>query len=179
MQMKRENIINKPGHRPSGIQLFLAALAAFCWLNSSWAQEVYTWTDQDGVTHFSDVPPETGNSQQMQIEQAYRPGSTSAYPSADATPEGASDGIDEILDESPQTVADQRREQIAQAREKRREEEAIAAQLCPKYRQRLEQMEPARRVFYTNEQGEQVRMDDDERVAMIEEAKEYIAKNCR
>jgi len=177
--MKRENILDRPGFRSSGFRLMLASLAALCWINSSWAQEVYTWTDQDGVTHYSDVPPETGSSQQMQVEQAYRPGSTGAYPSADATPDGASDGIDEILGESPQTAADQRREQIAEAREKRREEEAAAAQLCPKYRQRLEQMEPSRRVFYTNEQGEQVRMDDEERVAMVEEAKEYIAKNCR
>ena len=177
--MKRENVLDRPGRRSTGFRLILASLAALCWLNSSWAQEVYTWTDQDGVTHFSDVPPETGHSQQMQVEEAYRPGSTGAYPSADAITDSASDGIDGILGERAQTVADQRREQIAQAREKRREEEAIAAELCPKYRQRLDQMEPARRVFYTNEQGEQVRMDDEERVAMIEEAKEYIAKNCR
>ncbi len=177
--MKQENIVNKSSHRIYGLKLILAAMAAFFWLNNGWAQEVYTWTDENGVAHFSDVPPETGSSQQMQIEEAYRPGSSGAYPSADSTPEDSLEGIDNILDESPQNVADQRREQIDEAREKRKEEEAIAAQLCPKYQQRLEQMEPSRRVFYTNEQGEQVRMDDEERVAMVEEAKEYIAKNCK
>jgi hypothetical protein len=39
-------------------------------------------------------------------------------------------------------------------------------------------MEPARRVFYTNEQGESVRMDDDERMALIEESRAFLAENC-
>jgi hypothetical protein len=40
-------------------------------------------------------------------------------------------------------------------------------------------MEPARRVFYTDDQGESVRMDDDQRMALIDESKAFLAKNCR
>jgi len=50
--------------------------------------------------------------------------------------------------------------------------------MCQKHRKRLTQMEPARRVFYTNEQGESVRMDDDLRMDLIEEDRSYINENC-
>jgi len=40
-------------------------------------------------------------------------------------------------------------------------------------------MEPSRRVFYTDESGQTVRMDDEERVSLVKEDKEFIAKNCK
>jgi hypothetical protein len=46
------------------------------------------------------------------------------------------------------------------------------------HRQRLEQLEPARRVFYTDETGESVRMDDDQRLALIEESRAFLDENC-
>jgi hypothetical protein len=42
----------------------------------------------------------------------------------------------------------------------------------------LETIEPSRRVFFTNEQGETERLDDEQRVAMVERAKALIAENC-
>jgi hypothetical protein len=67
---------------------------------------------------------------------------------------------------------------MSKEREERREAQAEADRMCALHRQRLEQMEPARRVFYTDEAGESVRMDDDRRMGLIEESKEFIAKNC-
>jgi len=61
----------------------------------------------------------------------------------------------------------------------RKEAEAVTKELCAKHQQRLTQMEPARRVFYTNEKGESVRMDDNQRMELIKEDKEFIAKNCK
>jgi hypothetical protein len=51
--------------------------------------------------------------------------------------------------------------------------------MCTRHRQRLEQMEPARRVLYTDDSGESVRMDDDMRMGLINESKEFISKNCK
>jgi hypothetical protein len=83
-----------------------------------------------------------------------------------------------VPEEDALSFAQQRREQIAEDREERREASAESEQMCARYKQRLAQVEPARRVFYTNAKGESVRMDDDMRIDLVEESKEYIAKNC-
>jgi len=40
------------------------------------------------------------------------------------------------------------------------------------------ELEPHRRVFFTNEEGETERMDDVERTNRVAEAKAFIEKNC-
>ena len=67
---------------------------------------------------------------------------------------------------------------MANERKERAEAQAEMEIMCQKHSKRLTQMEPARRVFYTNEQGESVRMDDDLRTKLIEEDKSYISENC-
>jgi hypothetical protein len=156
----------------------LAILAGFCWLNTSYAAEVYTWTDQDGVTHFSDMPPESGNAQQIEVEEAYFPGSSGAYTEDEGAAPDPSGEDDNPMTENPQKLADQKREQLAKDRKARREAQAETAALCEQNRQLLERLEPSRRVFYTNEQGEEVRMDDEQRVGLVAEAKDFVAKNC-
>ena len=167
----------KLGYRTE-ILIILATGFASAWISSAAATEVYTWTDQDGIVHYSDAPLNDGESQKIEVEGAYPPGTTDAYPSSEesAAPATVSSQVGD--GESPQSAAQQRREQIAEDREERREAKAENDQLCAKHRQRLTQVEPARRVFYTNEKGESVRMDDDRRMELIEEDKEFIAKNC-
>ena len=43
----------------------------------------------------------------------------------------------------------------------------------------MDRLEPNRRVFFTNEQGETERMDDVARTNRVAELKAQIAKNCR
>lgn len=161
------------------ILAILAILAGFCWLNTGWAAEVYTWKDADGVTHFSDMPPEAGNAQQIEVEEAYYPGSSGAYTNDEASASEPSGEDDNPMTENPQKLAEQRREQLAKDRQDRKEAKAETDALCEQNRQLLERLEPARRVFYTNEQGEEVRMDDEQRVGLVEEAKDFIAENCK
>jgi len=160
------------------ILLILAIGLALAWISSVAATEVYTWTDQDGIVHYSDTPLSGGESLKIKIGGDYRPGTSGANPPSEAPAASAATSSQTPAGESPQSAAQQRREQIAEDREDRREAKAETDQLCAKHRQRLTQMEPARRVFYTNEKGESVRMDDDQRMELIKEDKEYIAKNC-
>jgi hypothetical protein len=142
---------------------------------STAATEVYTWTDENGVVHYSDSPRASGQMKAVEIEEIYRPGSLDAYatPTDPASPAPAADAEADTA-----SVAQQRRDKIAKERAERREEQAQAEQLCARHRQRLEQMEPARRVMYTDEQGETVRMDDDQRMALIDESKAFLRENC-
>ncbi len=146
------------------------------------ATEIYSWTDKNGVVHFGDRPPAGQQTEYINVPEAYRPGTSDAYPSRDAQEATSSDaGASAIPDEEtpvPLTAAQSRRAKMAKDREERRETQAETDRMCQKHRKRVEQIEPARRVFYTNEQGESVRMDDDLRVSLVEESKTYIRKNC-
>ena len=172
-----ENGYRYTGNLRYGYLLLLVISAGLAWSAPLLAQSsnVYTWTDENGVVHFSDSPSADGKADQIRLEGAYKPGTSDAYSSPEATPSetGAAEDAEE-----PKSAAQQRREEIALARQKQREAEAEARKPCARHRERLAGMEPARRVYYTNEQGEQARMDDDERMRLIEESKAYLDRYC-
>ena len=142
--------------------------------------QVYTWTDENGVVHYVDTPPDNPNAVSIEATEAYRPGSAGAYPEADteAVTDEENPEADEENPEAVESYADQKREQLAARREEARVEEAERQRTCAEARTRVDQLEPSRRVYYTDEQGETVRMDDEERVRLVEEAKAVMAENC-
>ena len=91
----------------------------------------------------------------------------------------ADEPIPAVEEEMPLTAAQQRRQEIAERRQAMQERQAETQVMCERHRQRLEQMEPARRVYYRDENGQEVRMDDVQRVSLIEESREYVAENCQ
>jgi len=156
-------------------RLTLGSIFYFAVLGSALgqAQSVYTWKDAQGVVHYTDTPPDNPNAVEMPATEAYRPGSTGAYPQADAAV--TEDGKDPVAVES---AADQQRKQLDEARKKSQAKQAERARLCAKAREQLEAIEPSRRVFFTNDKGQTERLDDEQRVAMVEQAKAQIAQNC-
>ena len=140
------------------------------------ASQVYTWTDENGVTHFSDrQPPET---ETQVIDMTDKPGGVTY-----SKPQSASEQESTAGDAADTTVPDptpgqQRREQIAQGSAERRAAEADQSAMCQKQRDLLARLEPARRVYYTNEKGEEARMDDQQRIQAIAETRDYIARYC-
>ena len=148
------------------------------------ANEVFKWTDENGVVHFGDRPPEGQKTQTIDIPQAPRSSNTRANPSPDDAQPGSDSSAANATslpgeeEAAPLSLADQRREQIATDRQEKREAREETERMCAKHRQRLTQMEPARRVFYTDETGQSVRMDDDVRMDLIAEDKAFIAENC-
>ncbi|MEE8494908.1 MAG: DUF4124 domain-containing protein [Xanthomonadales bacterium] len=151
---------------------------------SAVASEVYTWTDANGVVHYGDVSPDGQKVQIIDLRITHRPATTEAYSNpGDTQPDPASEAIikkdaDRQETSPPRSAADARREKIAKHRKERREAQAAMDRKCTKHRERLASTEPHRRVFYTDESGEPVRMDDDERIALVEESRVFIAKNC-
>lgn len=157
------------------IALAAAALATAAPLFAQ-ATDVYKWTDENGVVHFSDMKPADAEAQNLEVND--RTGfSRSAQddPARAAAPSPAKEST-----EQPElTAAQQRRQEIAEAREAQRLEQVEIQQWCDKHRKRLVEMEPARRVYTYDENGQQVRMDDDTRVALIEESRAYLSENCQ
>jgi hypothetical protein len=169
------------------IHLFLLAATLMTAPGAMYAQgkQIYTWTDENGVVHYVDTPPDRADAVSMDAPEAYHPGSADAYPVADADDSAAANdpGNEEVSDTDRSgneevSYADQKREQMAREREQRRQEQADRKRICVQASEHLAALEPARRVFSTNAQGEPERMDDDERMRLIAEAKALIAENC-
>jgi hypothetical protein len=149
--------------------LFFAVLATA----QGQTQSVYTWTDENGVVHYTDTPPDNPDAVEVPATEAYRPGSSGAYPQADAAA-----GEDEAEPAAVESYADDQRKQLEEARKESAAKKAERARICKEAREQLENIEPSRRVFFTNEQGETERLDDEQRAAMVEQAKALIAGNC-
>ncbi len=149
------------------------------------ANEVYTWTDADGVVHYGDKAPRGQKAQTITITESSRLSTTvDDSPHGDTQPDSVSAANtmnDSAEQESipEQSIADAKREAIAKSRMERREKKAEMDRMCAKHSERLASIEPSRRVFYEDESGETVRMDDEERVDLIEESKVFIAENCQ
>ncbi len=151
------------------------------------AQSIYSWTDENGVKHFSDrAPPANVEASQELIPK------TETVPFDDAE-DPADTVIDEPINEEADNTtaeadlgtapaelsyADQQRQAIAERREAEREKRAERDKLCLQARDELARIEPNRRVFSTDEDGNTTRLDDEERVRMVEERKSQIASFC-
>ncbi len=158
--------MRRPSHERIARGLACCAVLALLAAGSAGAREIHRWVDENGVVHFSDVQPADRETRRLDLADP----APEIGPAAPAAPAPA---VEPAL-----SAAEQRRQDIRERREARAEEKREAEYWCDKHRKRLEQMEPARRVFYTDENGEQVRMDDGQRMGLIEESKNYLAENC-
>ena len=158
----------------------MMALLANAMSGSAVAGELYSWTDENGVVHYGDVPPNGQTAQIIKDRETRAPGAAGTAPGPDGNQPDAAieDDEDGTAASPPQSFADQRREMIAKSRKEQREAQAEVERMCAKHSERLAGVEPRRRIFYTDENGESIRMDDDERTALVEESRDFIAKNC-
>ena len=142
--------------------LLCAALAA---PGDGLAQEkkMYKWTDQDGVVHFTDTAPEGVEIAPQDLPRNRASSAANPYPAAGNGP----------------SAAQQRREEIARNSEQARTRQATLERECAAWQAEVDRLEPNRRVFFTNEQGETERMDDVARTNRVAELKAQIARNCR
>lgn len=157
--------------RSRRLQAALIAVLAGMFCHAAPATEVHKWTDENGVIHFSDTKPLNTETRTVEINDAQQTSYSQPPPAAPQQP--TADSADQ-----PLSAAEQKRKNMAEKRQLQREEQAKAEELCKRHQKRLEQMEPARRVYYQDENGQEVRMDDVQRVTLVEESRNYLAENC-
>jgi hypothetical protein len=147
--------------------LSMAALAV-CWTLAQTSEvlaqdrQMYQWTDENGVVHFSDTAPEGRDVPATRVPQDAQPPTASPYQESGTAP----------------SAAQQRREDIARKTEQNQARAAAQEAECAALRTELERLEPNRRVFYTNEEGETERMDDVARTDRVAQLKAQIDKQC-
>ena len=57
-----------PGQRIRIMQLVISLGIAFAVFGNVHAKEVYTWTDENGTPHYSDMPPVNTTAEAMEVE---------------------------------------------------------------------------------------------------------------
>jgi len=149
------------------IPLYGLFAAVFCLLLTAHAEaqdkKLYSWTDENGTVHFSDSRP-AGQEVQEQTIPAEAPRATdNPYRDVDAGP----------------SLAEQKRQEIARKSDEAQISRAVTSAQCSSWQAEVDRLEPHRRVFYTNDQGETERMDDVERTDRVAELKSQIARNCK
>jgi hypothetical protein len=125
-------------------------------------QTMYSWTDENGTVHFTDQKPEGQDFSEQVIPQDEAPAASNPYQQGSSAP----------------SAAQQRRDEIARKNEQSRADKAMASAQCSSWQSEVARLEPNRRVFYTNEQGETERMDDVQRTNRVAELKSQIAQHC-
>ncbi len=143
------------------LSLFLAGFACGA---AAQGQQMYKWTDENGVVHFSETPPPDQKAEQ-----------TSVPPGAEKMGQAPVEGATSM---EVGSAAQQKREELARKRDQAEAESALRDANCAAKRAEVARLEPHRRVFYTDENGETVRMDDEARVAQVAAAKQYLQENC-
>lgn len=158
------------------ISAFVVVSSTFFTLPAAFAAgEVYRWVDDQGVVHYGDRLPEGVQGASVNI----RPNTVQtvgAKPRQAAAADGeAPAGAPEVPEKS---FAQQQRDE----RDERRREYAKEAQRmetqCAIMRQQKASLEPNPRVLVQDENGEVRRLDDNERMEGLEEANDFLSKNC-
>lgn len=129
------------------------------------AKEMYKWTDENGVVHFSESKPAG-----REVEAQNLP--------LDPAPQGDNPYQQAGADQQP-SYAQQQRDKIAQNSEQARQQQAATKAQCSALQAEVDRLEPNRRVFTTNEKGETERMDDVERTNRVASLKQQIQQNCK
>lgn len=127
---------------------------------------VYRWTDEQGVTHFSDAPPTSGR-----FETVPQPRLPPADPAAQRR-------LEELLQSQKQAEED--RQKNKQDKMQMEEEKAARADACRRAKEQLAVLESRRgpRIRITEPDGTQRRLTEEERQARLAETQKRIADFC-
>jgi Domain of unknown function (DUF4124) len=132
---------------------------------------VYKWTDNEGRIHYTDCPPPPGCQAEIIATQ----------PPPDRTEvERAQERLDALLAEQEKTAAAREQERLErQRRQVAAMQMAVARKrACIEAQQNLHSLLMNRPVYYINEQGERVFLDEAAHKAEIEHTRQLIRENC-
>lgn len=165
-----------PNRRLSAMKtLFLlgAAVLSTVFVAPTLAEKIYTWTGSDGVVHYSEKPPTSGNAKVINVKT--RASQDITEQQADTLDQQASDKTGKKEAEpKPQSLPTEAPVQeppaltFAQKREN-----------CERARQNLQALETRTRILTTDpETGEQRALPYEERAEMMIKSREQVRKYC-
>lgn len=138
---------------------------------------VYRWTDANGQTHFSQTPPGPGKKYDMiqgKRASSTTPESGDGAPSAPSAEEARSKEQDFIRN------AEAERKAKTDAKSKEKADREAARAKCAQARERVTFLEErtARRLVTKADDGNYARMDEDEFLKRLDEARRGVSTSC-
>ena len=147
---------------------FIVFTLACLLVSASASADIYRWQDADGVTHYTDTPPEGVESTLVAVDS--RPTDNARISQAKSQAAGRQQA--QLLIEQEQRAADDiEAEEAARQSEQR-------AELCTKARQRLETYTNSRRLYRELENGEREWYSDEEVALARENAHKAVEEFC-
>jgi len=148
------------------LAVMVASIFAIATTGPVAADVIYKWTDEKGTVHYGERPPEGVNAERVLVSAAPEPEQVDdPYAAARITPEQRNE-------------AQQQREEERLLAEQREQEEARIAAACEAQKARLAELIPRAKVILQNPDGTSRMLDDEERLAMIEESQKFVDENC-
>ncbi|MGB8516709.1 MAG: DUF4124 domain-containing protein [Gallionella sp.] len=126
------------------------------------------WTDANGEVHYSDHPPENAQVKKLHFEDM-----------------GGTPPVDNIYapKSTKEMEADFQRAKDLRDKQAKKEEQARADAAakqanCATARNNLSVMQQSRRMFSTNENGERIYLDDDQRQQQLDAGQQAVSQFC-
>lgn len=129
-------------------------------------ETIYKWTDLNGVVHYGERPPEGVDAVRVTVSSIAPEDASDPYASARRGP-----------DDEP-SISEQKREERAKRAEEQAQEDARLTAACAAHRDRLSQLVPRTNILLQNPDGTSRRLDDNERLAMIDESQKFVDASC-
>lgn len=133
--------------------------------------EIYKWTDEEGNVHYSDCPPPPScDAETIQAEPEPDPGEVRK----------AQERLERMLVEQEESRAGREQEKLEKERQRVMAMQVAVArkQICIRARQNLHVLLVQRPVFYIDENGKYVYLDDETRLSEISRMRKLIDENC-
>jgi hypothetical protein len=132
------------------------------------ADDIYRWVDKNGTVHFGSLPPQGVDAELISSVPA-------APAEAPADPNAPDPAFANPAEKSPGQIAREERE--ARRAEQQKQKADLEPQ-CVAMRQQVEELEPHTRVIVRDKDGTVRRLEDDQRLKAVADAKAFIADNC-
>lgn len=140
------------------------------------ADQIYRWMDEAGVVHYGDQPPEGVKATLVGV----KPNTVQiASPEPASRPPTGKEAADPEAGEQALSYAEQSRQERAERRRQQKEEARRLEADCATMQRQKDWVEPSPRVIVEDEDGNPRRLDDDERLELLEEANAFLEENCR
>jgi hypothetical protein len=132
---------------------------------------IYKWTDKEGNVHFTDCPPPPGCKAESVLVQP--------EPSEQQIRQ-AQEKLDKLLEQQQESAAAREQERLERERQQVAAMQVAVARkrACVMAQQNLHNLLMNRPVYYIDEKGERVFLDDPTHKAEIEHQRQLIQENC-
>jgi len=160
----------------------LIALLACSLSASAFAQEVYTWKDSNGRTHFADKAPLGVDAKPLRGNMVPESSGNTEDVPADASKPAASKKSGPKSWEEQDRDFKQRQAEKSEAEAKAKKEKAEKAEkerYCSDLRRNLAMLERGGRISRANDKGESIPLSDSQLQAEIERNRSQLAKDCK